>query len=65
MLDNAVIVLFTKLANANNWEEIEISAKPNEEFLKQYMALKHGIIPITRSNPPHKIMCGGYFESNF
>lgn len=43
LLDIVVIVLFAKLANADDWEEIEIFAKANEEFLKQYIALENGI----------------------
>ena len=43
LLDIVVIVLFAKLANADDWEEIEIFAKTNEEFLKQYIALENGI----------------------
>lgn len=38
-----IIVLFAKLANADDWEEIEIFAKFNEEFLKQYIELENGI----------------------
>lgn len=38
-----VIVLFAKLANVNDWEKIEIFAKFNEEFLKQYIALENDI----------------------
>ena len=43
LLDIVVIVLFAKLANADDWEEIEIFAKANEEFLKQYIRLENGI----------------------
>ena len=43
LLDIVVIVLFAKLANADDWEKIEIFAKTNEEFLKQYIALENGI----------------------
>lgn len=43
LLDIVVIVLFAKLANADDWEEIEIFAKSNEEFLKQYVELENGI----------------------
>ncbi len=43
LLDIVVIVLFAKLANTDDWEEIEIFAKSNEEFLKQYIALENGI----------------------
>lgn len=38
-----MIVLFAKLANADDWEEVEIFAKSNEEFLKHYIELKRGI----------------------
>lgn len=43
LLDIVVIVLFAKLANADDWEEIEIFAKSNEEFLHQYIGLENGI----------------------
>lgn len=43
LLDIVVIVLFAKLANADDWVEVEIFAKSNEEFLKQYIELKNGI----------------------
>lgn len=43
LLDIVIIVLFAKLANADDWEEIEIFAKFNEEFLKQYIELENGI----------------------
>lgn len=43
LLDIVVIVLFAKMANADDWEEIEIFAKSNEEFLKQYVELENGI----------------------
>ena len=38
-----MIVLFAKLANADDWEEVEIFAKSNEEFLKNYIELGNGI----------------------
>lgn len=43
LLDIVVIVLFAKLANADDWEEIEMFAKSNEDFLKQYIELENGI----------------------
>ena len=43
LLDIVVIVLFAKLANAEDWEEIEYFAKANEDFLKQYIGLENGI----------------------
>lgn len=43
LLDIVIIMLFAKLANADDWEEIEIFAKSNEEFLKQYMELENGV----------------------
>lgn len=43
LLDIVVIVLFAKLANADDWEEIEIFAKSNEKFLRQYIELENGI----------------------
>ena len=43
LLDIVVIVLFAKLANADDWEEVEIFTKSNEEFLKQYIVLENGI----------------------
>ena len=36
LLGVVVVVLFAKLANADDWEEVEIFAKSNEEFLKQF-----------------------------
>ncbi len=38
-----MIVLFAKLANADDWEDVEIFAKPNEGFLRQYIELENGI----------------------
>lgn len=43
LLDIVVIVLFAKLANADDWEEVEIFAESNEEFLKNYIELGNGI----------------------
>lgn len=43
LLDIVVIVLFAKLANADDWVEIEIFAKSNEAFLKEYIELENGI----------------------
>lgn len=43
LLDIVVIVLFAKLANADDWEEIEYCAEVNEKYLKQYIELKNGI----------------------
>ena len=43
LLDIVVIVLFAKLANADDWEEVEIFAKSNEEFIKNYIELGNGI----------------------
>lgn len=43
LLDIVVIVLFAKLANAEDWEEIEYFAKANEDFLKQYIGLENGM----------------------
>ena len=43
LLDIVVIVLFAKLANADDWEEMELFAKSNEEFLRQYIGLENGI----------------------
>lgn len=34
LLDVVVIVLFAKLANADDWQEVEIFAKSNEDFLR-------------------------------
>ena len=34
LLDIVVIVLFAKLANADDWQEVEIFAKSNEDFLR-------------------------------
>lgn len=43
LLDIVVIVLFAKLANADDWEEIADFAYYNEDFLKQYIALENGV----------------------
>lgn len=43
LLDIVVVVLFAKLANADDWQEIEIFAKSNEDFLRQYIELENGI----------------------
>lgn len=42
-LDIVVIVLFAKLANANDWEEMEAFAECHEKFLRQYIDLENGI----------------------
>ncbi len=34
LLEVVVIVLFAKLANADDWQEVEIFAKSNEDFLR-------------------------------
>ncbi len=43
LLDIVVIVLFAKLSNADDWEEIEDFAVYNEDFLKKYIELENGI----------------------
>lgn len=43
LLDIVVIVLFAKLANAEDWEDIEEFAEYHEEFLKRYISLENGI----------------------
>lgn len=43
LLDIVVIVLFAKLANADDWVEIEDFARYNEDFLKQYISLENGV----------------------
>ncbi|MBR1736324.1 MAG: ISAs1 family transposase [Firmicutes bacterium] len=43
LLDIVIIVLFAKLANADDWEEIEYCAKVNEDFLKKYIELENGV----------------------
>lgn len=43
LLDIVVIVLFAKLANADDWQEVEIFAKSKEDFLRQYIELENGI----------------------
>ena len=43
LLDIIVIVLFAKLANADDWEEMEAFAECHEEFLKRYICLENGI----------------------
>lgn len=42
LLDIVLIVLFAKLANANDWEDIEAFAECHEEFLKKYIKLENG-----------------------
>jgi predicted transposase YbfD/YdcC len=41
--DIIVIVLFAKLANADNWVEIEQFAVHHKEFLKEYIELENGV----------------------
>lgn len=41
--DIVIIVLFAKLANADDWEEIEDFAECHEEFLKKYIRLENGV----------------------
>lgn len=43
LLDVVVIVLFAKLANADDWEEMEAFAECHEDFLKQYIDLENGV----------------------
>ncbi len=43
LLDIIVIVLFAKLANADDWEDMETFAEYHEDFLRQYIELKNGI----------------------
>lgn len=43
LFDIVVIVLFAKLANADNWQEVEVFAKSKEDFLKQYIELENSI----------------------
>lgn len=43
LLDIIVIVLFAKLANADDWEDMEAFAECHEDFLKQYIALENGV----------------------
>ncbi len=43
LLDVVVIVLFAKLANADDWEEMEAFAECHEEFLKRYLDLENGL----------------------
>lgn len=43
LLDIVVIVLFAKLANADDWEDMELFARLNEDFLRQYIRLENGI----------------------
>jgi len=43
LLDIVVIVLFAKLANADDWEEMEAFAECHEDFLKQYIGLENGV----------------------
>lgn len=41
--DILVIVLLATLSNADDWVEMELFAKANEEYLKKYIELKNGI----------------------
>ncbi len=43
LIDIVVIVLFAKLANADDWEEIEAFAEYHEDFLKKYIKLENGV----------------------
>jgi predicted transposase YbfD/YdcC len=42
-MDIVVIVLLAKLANADDWHEIEIFAQKQEELLRKYVELANGI----------------------
>ena len=41
--DIVVIVLFSTLAYADNWEDIETFAEEHEEFLREYIELENGV----------------------
>ncbi len=43
LLDIVVIVLFAKLANADDWEEIEMFAECHTDFLRRYVKLENGV----------------------
>lgn len=43
LLDIVVIVLFAKLANADDWEEMEYFAECHKDFLKRYISLENGV----------------------
>lgn len=43
LIDIVVIVLFAKLANADDWEEIEAFAEYHEDLLKKYIKFENGI----------------------
>lgn len=43
LLDIVVIVLFAKLANADDWEEMEMFAQCHTDFLKRYIKLENGV----------------------
>lgn len=43
LLDIVVIVLFTKLANAGDWEEIQMFAECHTDFLRRYIKLKNSV----------------------
>lgn len=43
LVDIVVIVLFATLANADDWQGIEIFARNHEVLLKNYIELKNGI----------------------
>ena len=44
--DILVIVLFATLANADDWVEMELLAKGYQDFLRNYIELKNGIVGI-------------------
>ncbi|GLC82583.1 ISAs1 family transposase [Lacrimispora brassicae] len=48
--DILVIVLFATLANADDWVEMELFARENQEYLRKYVELKNGI-------PSHDTLC--------
>lgn len=57
LLDIVVIVLFAKLSNADDWEEIEDFAVYNENYLKKYIELKNGIPSHDTIQREERIMC--------
>jgi len=43
MMDVIAIVLFSMLANCDDWEEIQAFAVYNEELFRKYLELPNGI----------------------
>jgi len=42
-MTSIAIVFFAKLANADDWVEMEVFARKHEKFLRKYLELPNGI----------------------